>query len=96
MSRPSISSQQLTLTDAVEKPEPAADETALGTSWTVGDAGQTATHCHNCGSHVTADFARVYGDNDGNVYACPRCVRAIAELRDGAAADPDHERRVKK
>ena len=29
--------------------------------------------CLNCGSHVTNEFARVMGDNDGHVHACVNC-----------------------
>jgi len=41
--------------------------------------------CSNCGSHVTPDFARVFGDRDGAVHSCPQCA-TNAELQDGAAA----------
>lgn len=30
--------------------------------------------CDNCGTFVTSDFARVFGDNDGNVYGCLDCM----------------------
>lgn len=30
-------------------------------------------HCTHCGSAVTASFARVFGDRDGNVKRCPHC-----------------------
>ncbi|MFC7114436.1 hypothetical protein ACFQH2_04925 [Natronoarchaeum sp. GCM10025703] len=29
--------------------------------------------CQNCGAHVSADFKRVYGDNDHVVHRCRGC-----------------------
>jgi predicted RNA-binding Zn-ribbon protein involved in translation (DUF1610 family) len=29
--------------------------------------------CKNCGEHVSDRFERVFGDDEGNVYACPDC-----------------------
>lgn len=49
--------------------------------------------CQNCGSRVTLQFARVYGNNDDDVFACMKCVepgeggRSI--LRNGGAAIPN-------
>ena len=37
--------------------------------------------CRNCGHHVAADFARVLGDNDGRVHACPECTESWSDLR---------------
>lgn len=31
------------------------------------------TECRNCGTRVTADFARVFGDNQGRVFHCHEC-----------------------
>lgn len=33
-------------------------------------------NCHNCGSAITASFARVFGDRDGLVHGCPHCGEA--------------------
>lgn len=41
--------------------------------------------CLNCGSMVTGQFARVFGDNDDDVYGCPNCC-GIKELYNGAGA----------
>lgn len=30
--------------------------------------------CQNCGSFVTVDFARVFGNNDDEVNGCPECT----------------------
>lgn len=35
--------------------------------------------CQNCHEPVTAQFARVFGDNDGRVFSCPHCADAVAE-----------------
>lgn len=32
--------------------------------------------CGHCGAHVSHDFARVFGDNDGLVHRCPNCAIA--------------------
>lgn len=60
------------------------------------------TECKNCGEKVTATFARVYGDNDNNVYRCVHCVKAGDSGRQvlhcGGAAFKDEkeiERRIK-
>ena len=29
--------------------------------------------CQNCGSTVTEDYARVFGDNDNQVHGCTEC-----------------------
>jgi hypothetical protein len=29
--------------------------------------------CRNCGSTVTEDYARVFGDNDNRVHSCGNC-----------------------
>ena len=50
------------------------------------------TSCSNCGAFVTDDFARVFGDNDDEVHACPECSDDTV-VRNGAAAKPDFERR---
>lgn len=30
-------------------------------------------HCQNCGSHVSAEYARVLGDNEDRVEFCRHC-----------------------
>jgi len=51
------------------------------------------TSCENCGAFVTDQFARVYGDNSGEVHACFECQTKTA-VKKGAAANPDFERRA--
>lgn len=47
---------------------------------------KTQTVCHNCGSYVTKQFARVFGDNGDQVYGCLECS-TMRELRDGSGVD---------
>lgn len=30
--------------------------------------------CQNCDSFISSDFARVFGNNEGEVYACTECT----------------------
>jgi hypothetical protein len=46
------------------------------------------TKCRTCGSFVTPGFARVFGNNDGEVYGCPGCSESV-DLCDGGAARPN-------
>lgn len=52
----------------------------------VDSTSETESRCWNCGAHVTPRFARVMGDNDNQVHACPRC-NGFRELSEGAAGD---------
>jgi hypothetical protein len=36
--------------------------------------GHNQTRCRRCGGFVTARFARVFGDNDDQVYGCHQCT----------------------
>ena len=42
-------------------------------------------YCENCGSPVTDDFARVFGTNSNEVFACPHCA-SMRDIMDGGAA----------
>ena len=42
------------------------------------------TRCQNCGSFVTRDFARVFGDNQNTVHGCLECMNG-AEIKNGQA-----------
>lgn len=83
--------RQRTLSDYQQRDETAGDAQP---SWSpgIGDAGAGRV-CKGCGAHASSEFARVLGDNDGNVHACPRCVQR-EDLARGAAADPDYEHRI--
>ncbi|MFW5918630.1 MAG: DUF7563 family protein [Halanaeroarchaeum sp.] len=41
-------------------------------------------YCGHCGAHVSTAFARVFGNNHNEVYACPDCA-TMRELRNGLA-----------
>lgn len=49
--------------------------------------------CLGCGGHVTPQFRKSLGDDDDVAHACPSCVDA-SDLQNGAAADPEFEKRV--
>jgi hypothetical protein len=49
----------------------------------------TSNECNNCGSFVTPQFARVFGDNDDEVYGCLNCQTA-RELREQAHVSPQY------
>jgi hypothetical protein len=49
--------------------------------------------CESCGGAVSPDYARVFGDNSGRIWACPEC-RSQTDVFEGAGADPDEEGRV--
>lgn len=41
--------------------------------------------CETCGGVVTDDFARVFGTNQNQVFACPECA-SMRDIMDGGAA----------
>lgn len=43
-----------------------------------------STQCLNCGSYVSSRFARVFGDNEDEVYSCIECS-TLRDLQEGAA-----------
>jgi hypothetical protein len=45
--------------------------------------------CQNCGSFVSAHFARVFGDNDDQVWACLDCTTGTDILSGGAVSGAD-------
>lgn len=45
--------------------------------------------CGHCGTHVSHDFARVFGDNEGTVHRCPSCAVAKS-IYAGAAESTIH------
>jgi hypothetical protein len=46
-------------------------------------SGATNKRCRSCGSYVTSAFARVFGNNKDQVYACLECSTMRA-LRTGS------------
>jgi len=50
---------------------------------------QTQTlQCEACNGDVSSSFARVFGSQDGTVYACPDC-ETMESIKNGAATDPE-------
>ena len=41
--------------------------------------------CNRCGTFVTSQFTRVFGDNEDEVYGCFDCL-PMKELADGVAS----------
>lgn len=50
-------------------------------------AAQPRNRCRNCGSRVSYDFRRVFGDDDNIAHACRTCT-AVNVIREGAASVP--------
>ncbi|WP_396613479.1 hypothetical protein ACH9L7_16165 (plasmid) [Haloferax sp. S1W] len=42
--------------------------------------------CNSCGQYVSVDFARVFGTNTNQVFACPACSTMSEISERGAAA----------
>lgn len=58
--------------------------------WTPTETAETAApQCQNCGTQVTRQFARVFGDNADVVHACPDCetYREMKNAADSGGAD---------
>lgn len=45
-------------------------------------------NCQNCGAFVTADFARVFGDNNDEVHGCFDCLNQTA-MKNGGGVRAD-------
>lgn len=59
-------------------------------------AGESEHTCQHCESSVSANYARVRGDNDNVVHRCPNCT-TLSALAHGLAAGLErhyHGRRV--
>lgn len=58
-----------------------------------GETGDPNRTCRHCGAHVSARFARVFGNNDGQIYACLDCSTS-RELRRGGGLEGDQTRGI--
>ncbi|WP_049970468.1 DUF7563 family protein [Haladaptatus cibarius] len=47
----------------------------------------TENRCRSCGSFVTRDFARVFGNNENDVFGCLECMTATEVKKGGARAE---------
>jgi hypothetical protein len=45
--------------------------------------------CSNCGTFVTPDFVRVFGDNANQVERCPACTTMTEATDETAGSDRD-------
>ena len=54
---------------------------------TNGDDTMAENRCQSCGSFVTRDFARVFGNNHNEVFGCLECMTATEVKKGGARAD---------
>jgi hypothetical protein len=43
--------------------------------------------CRSCGAFVTRDFARVFGNNENEVFGCLECMTATEVKKGGARAE---------
>ncbi|MCU4975929.1 hypothetical protein OB955_24950 [Halobacteria archaeon AArc-m2/3/4] len=50
--------------------------------------GQNPQRCLKCGSHVTPEFRRGYGDEDDRAHRCPECD-TVNRIAKGSAAGLD-------
>lgn len=66
---------------------PTATRDRRGESRTERQRGTHEHRCLSCDTYVSADFARVFGNNDDTIYACLNCT-TLAALRDGQAVEP--------
>lgn len=57
-----------------------------GREWAPSADPQTKNQCQRCGSFVTPDFARVFGNNDDEVFGCYECMDRTAVRGVGAAS----------
>lgn len=45
------------------------------------------SRCQSCGSFVTKDFAKVFGNNHNEVFGCLECMTATEVKKGGARAE---------
>ncbi|SIR77490.1 hypothetical protein SAMN05421858_3784 [Haladaptatus litoreus] len=60
-----------------------------------GDNKTADTQCRNCGSFVTPQFTRVFGNNRNEVFGCFECMTAT-EVKRGHANHPETAARARK
>ena len=42
-----------------------------------------STRCRNCGTYVSSQFAKVFGDNEDEIHRCIECT-TLRDLQQGA------------
>ncbi|WP_438266782.1 DUF7563 family protein [Haloarchaeobius salinus] len=43
--------------------------------------------CNDCGAFATSRFARVFGDNEDDIYGCQSCLSLTALVEGNASRD---------
>ncbi|WP_233274872.1 DUF7563 family protein [Haladaptatus cibarius] len=66
----------------------------MSASRNVDDSTMADTQCRNCGSFVTPQFTRVFGNNQNEVFGCFECMTAT-EVKRGRANHPDKADRAR-
>ncbi|MWV39555.1 MULTISPECIES: hypothetical protein [Natrialba] len=59
--------------------------------WRPMESSTAGARCRNCGTHVTQQFARVFGDNGDVVHGCPSCT-TYREMQSGDHLPGDEPR----
>ncbi|WP_081655485.1 DUF7563 family protein [Halopiger goleimassiliensis] len=59
--------------------------------WRPMESSTAGPRCRNCGTHVTQQFARVFGDNGDVVHGCPSCT-TYREMQSGGHLPGDRRR----
>lgn len=60
--------------------------------WTPGQSASSGTVCQNCGTKLTRQFARVFGDNRDVAHHCGDCEEiSYRDLKWGAGSNPDYD-----
>lgn len=49
----------------------------------LGDEHVGSTRCRNCGTYVSSQFAKVFGDNEDEIHRCIECS-TLRDLQQGA------------
>lgn len=58
---------------------------------------ETDSHrqCRNCGSHIQTQTARVFGDENDDLWHCHNCENITQrDMKAGAGRDPDYDPRT--
>ena len=59
----------------------------MSSDHTTADTSIAENRCQSCGSFVTRDFARVFGNNHNEVFGCLECMSATEVKKGGASAE---------
>ncbi|WP_456071295.1 DUF7563 family protein [Haladaptatus caseinilyticus] len=68
--------------------------TDLSETRSVDDSKTADTRCRNCGSFVTPQFTRVFGNNQNQIFGCFECMTAT-DVKQGNANNPKEADRAR-